>query len=129
MGMFLCILCSPRSFPKKDMMSCILTWEPTKRFKHLHAKIDLACEVYNYFVRFCRHYFHLYHKTVGTQTYTLQKVLTHLKSLKFYEHWCSLNSQTLQDILGDHTSYTSPTRKNIENVQPQSVGISTGTTP
>ena len=81
------------------MHTYVLKLEPTKRFATLHSKIHLACEVYNYFIRFCRHYYHLYHKTIGTQTYTLQKILTHLKSLKFYEHWCSLNSQALQDIL------------------------------
>ena len=81
------------------MHTYVLKLEPTKRFTILHSKIHLACEVYNYFIRFCRHYYHLYHKTIATQTYTLQKVLTHLKSLKFYERWNALNSQALQDIL------------------------------
>ena len=81
------------------MHTYVLKLEPTKRFIALHSKIHLACEVYNYFVRFCRHYYHLYHKTIATQTYTLQNVLTHLKSLKFYERWNALNSQALQEIL------------------------------
>ena len=81
------------------MHTYVLKLEPTKRFAILHSKIHLACDVYNYFIRFCRHYYRLYRKTIATQTYTLQKVLTYLKSLKFYERWNQLNGQSLQDIL------------------------------
>ena len=68
----------------------------SKKNKHLHRQIELACEIYNHCIALHKRYYSLYGGYL--HIYRLQKHLTKLKKLPRYQHWKQLNSQAIQDI-------------------------------
>ena len=66
----------------------------SKKNKHLHKKIDLGCQIYNYAIALHKRYYRLYKKHLNK--YKLQKHLTKAKKRKPYLK--NLGSQTIQDI-------------------------------
>ena len=68
----------------------------SKKNKHLHRQIELACEIYNHCIALHKRYYSLYGGYL--HIYRLQKHITKLKKLPRYQHWKQLNSQAIQDI-------------------------------
>lgn len=68
----------------------------SKRNKHLHKQIELACEIYNHSIALQKRYYRMYGKYISL--YTMQKHIAKLKKLHKYRHWYYLNSQAIQDI-------------------------------
>ena len=69
----------------------------SQRLRHLHARIDLAAEVYNYFIAVIKRYYRLYKRYPGY--HRLQNMLPKLKRRARYVHWKEVGSQVLQDIV------------------------------
>ncbi len=67
-----------------------------KKNKYLIKQIELASEIYNHCIALHKRYYRRYKKYLPL--YTLQLHITFLKSLKKYNHWNSLNSQTIQEL-------------------------------
>ena len=68
----------------------------SRRNKHLHRQIELACEIYNHCIALQKRYYRIYGKYISA--YTMQKHIARLKKLPRYKHWYYLNSQAIQDI-------------------------------
>lgn len=68
----------------------------SKRNKHLHRQIELACEIYNHCIALQKRYYRIYGKYISA--YTMQKHIAKLKKLPKYRHWYYLNAQAIQDI-------------------------------
>jgi putative transposase len=63
---------------------------------HLDDSLRIACNIYNHCISLHKRYYKIFKKKISL--YTLQKHITKLKSLKIYEYWNKINSQTIQDV-------------------------------
>ncbi|MEQ8173229.1 MAG: RNA-guided endonuclease TnpB family protein, partial [Candidatus Eremiobacterota bacterium] len=67
-----------------------------KKNKCLIKQIELASEIYNHCIALHKRYYRRYKKYLPL--YNLESHITFLKSQKKYNHWKSLNSQTIQEL-------------------------------
>ena len=68
----------------------------SKKNKHLHNLINLACLIYNHCIALHKRYYRRYKKYLNI--YHLQKHLTKLKKTSKFSHFKLLDAQAIQDI-------------------------------
>ena len=69
----------------------------TKQLRHVHAKIDLAAEIYNHLIAIQKRYYRRFKGYIGY--YRLKRQVTKLKGLARFAHWQQLNAQAIQNIV------------------------------
>ncbi len=65
--------------------------------KHLHKQIDIACSIYNHCIALHKRYYKIFGKSISK--FTLTKHLAKLKKQQRYNHWKTVGSQAVQDIV------------------------------
>ena len=68
----------------------------SKKNKHLHNLINLACLIYNHCIALHKRYYRRYKKYLNI--YHLQRHLTKLKKTSKFSHFKLLDAQAIQDI-------------------------------
>ena len=69
----------------------------TKRWRHLHGKIDLAAEIHNHLIALQKRYYRRFKGYIGY--YRLKRHGTKLKRLARFAHWKQLDAQAIQNIV------------------------------
>src|SRR5438105_2793449 len=69
----------------------------SKRLRHLHARIDLAAQIYNHLIAVQKRYYRRYGGYVGY--FLLKRHVTRLKGWTRFAHWRQLDAQAIQNIV------------------------------
>src|SRR6266511_485016 len=69
----------------------------TKRWRHLHGKIDLAAEIYNHLIAVQKRYYRRFKGYIGY--YRLKRHVTKVKGLERFAHWEQLDAQAIHHIV------------------------------
>jgi putative transposase len=69
----------------------------SKRLRHLHARLDLAAQIYNHLIAVQKRYYRRYGGYVGY--FRLKRHVTRIKGWTRYVHWRQLDAQAIQNIV------------------------------
>ena len=69
----------------------------SKRLRYLHARIDVASEIYNHLVALQKRYYRRFKGYIGY--YRLKRHVTKLKAMARFAHWRHLDAQAIQNIV------------------------------